>query len=319
MRRVPIGAVALVLVTAAGVGCAEGDSPNVAVGATTTSTPSTTTTGPVPEPASTAEPGVTTTTTVPIPAGPAAAPDELARQLALAEGEIRDPDTPPERIGAAGRLQQQVYRALVPHPEWDPIVAAGLPEGLRPVLDANLAAGRELAALGRRTFATLPAWRILAPAPPEELRRYYDEGQATFGVPWEYLAAIHLVETRTGRIDGLSTAGAQGPMQFLPSTWAAYGTGDIEDTHDAILGAARYLQANGAPTRMADALYRYNPTPKYVNAVTAYAEQIQADPRAYLGYHQWEVWYSTVLGDVLLPVGYDSPVERPVTPEDLPG
>ncbi len=36
-------------------------------------------------------------------------------------------------------------------------------------------------------------------------------------MPWYYLAAINLIETRMGRIDGLSTAGAQGPMQFLPA------------------------------------------------------------------------------------------------------
>jgi membrane-bound lytic murein transglycosylase B len=61
-------------------------------------------------------------------------------------------------------------------------------------------------------------------------------------VPWYFLASINLVETRMGRIHGLSTAGAQGPMQFLPSTWAACCTGDIEDAHDAIVGAATYLK-----------------------------------------------------------------------------
>ena len=51
---------------------------------------------------------------------------------------------------------------------------------------------------------------------------------------WEVLAAIMLVETRMGRIHSRSSAGAQGPMQFLPATWEAYGLGgDVHDAHDA--------------------------------------------------------------------------------------
>src|SRR3990170_162129 len=78
------------------------------------------------------------------------------------------------------------------------------------------------------------AWRIVEPAPLDELLRYYREAEAEFGVHWSYLASIHLVETRMGRIRGVSTAGAQGPMQFMPGTWAAYGEGDINSNRDAI-------------------------------------------------------------------------------------
>ncbi len=107
-------------------------------------------------------------------------------------------------------------------------------------------------------------------------------------------------------------------MQFIPSTWASYGEGDINDPHDAIISAARYLAANGGGDgNLANALYRYNPVSWYVNAVTAYAEQMVADERAYLGYHGWQVYYATELGDVLLPVGYESSERRPVTPADI--
>ena len=61
------------------------------------------------------------------------------------------------------------------------------------------------------TFVTPPAAELLAD--------YNAAAQAT-GVGWQYLAAVHLVETRMGRIRGTSAAGAEGPMQFLPSTFA---------------------------------------------------------------------------------------------------
>ena len=133
---------------------------------------------------------------------------------------------------------------------------------------------------------------------------YYHEAASATGVPWEVLAAIHLVETKLGRVVGDSSAGAQGPMQFLPSTWARYGTGDIHSNHDAILGAANYLKANGAPERLDDALYHYNPTSKYVNAVKAYAQRMMANPNAYRGYHEWQVIYRTTSGALLLPEGW---------------
>ncbi len=87
-------------------------------------------------------------------------------------------------------------------------------------------------------------------------------------------------------------------MQFLPSTWKAYGMGgDINDPHDAIFGAANYLKANGgAAGRMDNALFRYNNSNRYVRAVTLYAKQIEADPVAYRAYHQWQVYYITPCG-----------------------
>jgi membrane-bound lytic murein transglycosylase B len=96
-----------------------------------------------------------------------------------------------------------------------------------------------------------------------QLRTYYAEAQRRFGVPWFVLAAVHLVESRMGRIVGHSSADAQGPMQFLPSTWAHYGLGgDVWNNRDAILGAANYLAANGAAdgtdAGLDKALYRYN-------------------------------------------------------------
>jgi membrane-bound lytic murein transglycosylase B len=120
---------------------------------------------------------------------------------------------------------------------------------------------------------------------------YYRGAQRRFGVGWPVLAAINFVESAFGRLRNSSAAGAQGPMQFIPSTWEAYGLGgDINDPHDAILGAANYLRANGAPGRLREALYRYNPSALYVNAVLAYTERIRRDPRAFLAYYSWQVF-----------------------------
>lgn len=179
-----------------------------------------------------------------------------------------------------------------------------VPADLRGVVLAHTDATRDLLKLTRAQKA-LPAWRIVEPPPPAELLSHYRAAEKEFGVGWEYLAAIHLSETRMGRIRGTSPAGAQGPMQFLPATWAAYGQGDIEDPRDAVRAAARYLRASGAPGNMSRALFAYNRSEAYVRAITVYAEQMRADPRTYRGYWHWQVYYRTVDGDRLLPVGYD--------------
>jgi membrane-bound lytic murein transglycosylase B len=120
------------------------------------------------------------------------------------------------------------------------------------------------------------------------------------------LAAINLVETRMGRIRGDSSAGAQGPMQFLPTTWASCCRGDINDPHDAINGAADYLVSRGAPADMAKAVFGYNPSRGYVTAVQTYASVMDADVRAFYGYAAWQVFVSSTAGDVRLPVGYSA-------------
>jgi len=179
------------------------------------------------------------------------------------------------------------------------ITARCLPDKAIDVIDEAGARVRLRAMTKPKT--DLPPWRILTPPPPEELHRYYQQAETATHVPWAYLAAVHLVETRMGRIRGTSTAGAQGPMQFLPSTWARWGGGgDINDPHDAILAAGRYLQASGAPGDLHRALYAYNHSEHYVRAVTLYAQQIEADPRAYLAYHAWQVYYITPRGDLWL-------------------
>jgi len=104
----------------------------------------------------------------------------------------------------------------------------------------------------------------------------YMKAQAKFNVPWQILSAVHEVESgRSGDTYLTSYAGAQGPMQFLPSTFYSYGVdgdGDgqvrINDVDDAIFAAANYLAANGANRGdYTNALFHYNHDYGYVNMV----------------------------------------------------
>lgn len=236
-------------------------------------------------------------------------PAELAREvddLIAAQTAINDPATPATELAGLALRQQNGIRALAARPAALPAALDRAPEALRPIIKANVDAGADLRALVGKPRTSLPPWRIIPAPPAAELEGYYREAEGRFGVPWAYLAAVHLVESRMGRIRGTSTAGAEGPMQFLPDTWEAYGMGgDINNPRDAIFGAANYLKANGgAAGRMDNALWHYNHSDRYVRAVTAYATQIEANHRAYEAYWHWQVFYITVAGDVLLPEGY---------------
>jgi Transglycosylase SLT domain len=235
-----------------------------------------------------------------------------AASLERVERALRSPTTPPAELARLGWEQQHAYRALAAHPGWMRDVLATLPTDLAPLVTTNERAGRDLRSLGEPQ-PHLPDWRIAAPPPLYVLRAYYAEAEAASGIPWAYFAAVHLVETRLGRIQGTSSAGAQGPMQFIPETWARYGQGDINDHRDAILAAARLLQSNGAPADIARALYRYNSSLRYVDAVQAYAQLMLSDERAFLGYYQWQVYYATTDGTFVLPEGYPEQPARRVT------
>lgn len=239
-------------------------------------------------------------------------PALLADQIVLATQTLRDRDAAAEQVRRAGELQQLAVRRLARAP-------ARLRSGVMRRLDPMTAMVTRRAVRASVSLHGLaepqsewPRWRIVAPLPPTQLLGHYREAHRRTGVPWTYLAAIHLVETRMGRIRGTSTAGAVGPMQFLPSTWQLYGEGgDIRDPRDAILAAARLLKANGAPGDMAGALWHYNPSDDYVRAVTEYARTMQRSPLLYRGYWHWRVLYRHARGTYLLPVGYpDEPAVR---------
>jgi hypothetical protein len=103
------------------------------------------------------------------------------------------------------------------------------------------------------------------------------------GLPWTVLAAIGEIESGDGANDGPSSAGAEGPMQFLPSTWAIWGTDgfgppgppDIMNPLDAVPAAARLLCAAGGANSatLAGAIFAYNHATWYVNEVLALASE----------------------------------------------
>lgn len=247
---------------------------------------------------------------------PARGARELASRIVVAEGLARAASTAEDVRQAASFEAQLLYRQLARTPAWEPAVRDAVPEAHVSDLDAHLRARRSLRSVLTTLSDELPAWEIVEPAPTADLLRFYREGERTYGVAWEVLAAINLVETGFGKIRGLSTAGAQGPMQFIPSTWAAYGEGDINDPHDAILAAARYLAANGGDSEagIEGALYRYNNHEGYVAGILAYASILERDPRALHELVRWQIVYLSTIGDVWLPVGYHE--TRPVPVRD---
>jgi len=118
---------------------------------------------------------------------------------------------------------------------------------------------------------------VLDEIPPDQLEVMQQVSFQT-GIPWQIFAAIAKVESDFGRNMATSSAGAIGYGQFMPATWAAYGTdgngdgiADPYDFRDVIPAMARYLLANGAPADMPNALYAYNHSWAYVDHVLAYA------------------------------------------------
>ncbi|MEB3050273.1 lytic transglycosylase domain-containing protein [Mycolicibacter sp. MYC123] len=251
-------------------------------------------------------------TVTPAGAEPGADPAALAADLVAADQALRNPSAPEQVLAAAARRQQVAYRTLGAHPEWDAVARPQIPASLLDVYDRNIDARRALMAL-TDPKSSMPPWRVVPPVPANELIAAYRAAEAASGVPWNYLAAINFVETGFGRINGISDDAAAGPMQFLPSTFAAYGNGgDIHSPRDSIMAAGRLLAANGFATNPDKAIWGYNHSDYYVRAVKDYAAVIGGDPAGFAGYYRWDTYYRTTAGDLLLPIGYFSATRIPV-------
>ena len=207
---------------------------------------------------------------------------------------------PPRALVLQALLGQRIVRVLASDERLGRAVVARLPIPLAPRVEANASAHRELSVLAT-PVADVDAFATGRPAPPRILMRHYRAAERRFDVDWAVLAAVNLVESNFGRARATSHAGARGPMQFLPSTWAAYGMGgDVHDPRDAIFGAANYLSASGAPSNYRAALYAYNPSRHYVRAVELYARQMMRRPLEFYVYYSWQLFVKTTRGAMRL-------------------
>jgi murein DD-endopeptidase MepM/ murein hydrolase activator NlpD len=123
-----------------------------------------------------------------------------------------------------------------------------------------------------------PAWQTQATQvrtlPFQELSAVWHQAGATYGIPWQVLAAINRVESNFGRNMGPSSAGAVGWMQFMPDTWLRWGTdgdgdgiADPWNPYDAVYSAARYLAAAGGTVDISRGIFAYNHADWYVREV----------------------------------------------------
>lgn len=220
---------------------------------------------------------------------PTPPPAELAAQLVRADAALHAHVT--VRVALA---EQLIELRLADHPSLSRAVIRLLPERLARDVTDDVLAHRELTTL--KPSRPGPPIRLGPALAAARLRAYYGDAQRRTAVAWQVLAAVNFVESDFGRLREPSASGALGPMQFLPSTWARYGRGDVRDPHAAILAAARFLRAAGGASDERAALYRYNPAQKYVDAVERYVGRIRRDPQAFLVFYARRLLVRTATG-----------------------
>ncbi len=143
---------------------------------------------------------------------------------------------------------------------------------------------------GPSTASGVPNFIIRKFRVPPFLLPIYQAAGIEYGIRWEILAAINEIETDYGRNLNVSSAGALGWMQFMPSTWQAYGTDANKDGRkdpynpvDAIFAAARYLKAAGYEQDVRRAIFAYNHADWYVDSVLLRARLIAGVPADLIG------------------------------------
>jgi hypothetical protein len=250
-------------------------------------TPATTTEAPAPTGPSSSSPTTPsvsseTTSTAPPSESEAAAPQVQAQTQQAASGSARkhakrhsNPAPPSEGAG------EETSGAGTSAPGKTPNNAhAPKPSALTPPLPSAL--GSSLGGVPDFFIANFPL-------PPFLLPIYQAAGKA-YGIPWQVLAAINEVETDYGRDLSISSAGAEGWMQFLPASWSQYGVdangdgfADPYNPADAIFAAARYLKAAGGGHHIREAIFAYNHSQSYVASVMLRAQLLHGTPPQLLG------------------------------------
>ena len=194
----------------------------------------------------------------------AASPDHASIGFRLA---VRDEQAIVYRMAADADL------AAVIMPQLPPALAAGFSDSIEGL--------RALYRLAQIDYSHIhPRFNrpLDTPAGLADLLDYYQGAGGAYGLDWTFLASINFIESDFGRVMGPSSAGALGPMQFMPSTWDNYGDGgDVMSPRDSIYAAARYLVNYGAPADMARAIWHYNHDSDYVAAVSLFASVMRRD------------------------------------------
>ncbi len=246
---------------------------------TSTSTPTSTSTTPKPKPKPKQGPATTTTsgTTTPTTTNqtsPGKRQKTLNRGTSQAGKNLTQPGAPK----AKHKKPSKAKKPATPAP---PVTKSGVPTPSNPTFSFALPGP---APIGVPNFF-IESFQI-----PPFLLPIYQAAGIQYNVPWQVLAAINEIETDYGRNLSVSTAGAVGWMQFLPSTWKRWGidaNGDgIADPYnpaDAIFSAARYLHAAGASKNVGNAVFAYNHAGWYVQSVLLRAELIGGMPKSFIG------------------------------------
>ena len=240
------------------------ETPTNSTGTTTVPAP------PTPEPPPPA-PTTTTTTTTTTAAPPPAAPQVVERRTQpRATPKHARRGHAPAALSPTSTTGHGAAKAAPPSPS-----------SLTPPLPTTL---------GTSSTLGVPSFFIDSFSIPPFLLPIYQAAGAAYGIPWQVLAAINEVETDYGRDLSVSSAGAEGWMQFMPSTWAQYGVDVNRDGYqdpynpaDAIFAAARYLAAAGADKNIRAAIFSYNHSQAYVSSVLLRARLLGGTPPALLG------------------------------------
>ncbi len=250
------------------------------------------------------------TTTVALPRLPAAAPSPAAKRptssspspgaIVLPKANGQEAPAVAPSVGAATSQTPTGTKQGVPNPTGLPYgspaavaAAAAAKAAAQPVASSLRAANGlpvaadptlSLTALGPVPIG-VPDFFIQTFAIPPFLIPIYQAAGVEYEVPWQILAAINEIETDYGRNLSVSSAGAEGWMQFLPQTWKEYGVdanGDgVKDPYnpvDAIFAAARFLHAAGASQSLPDAIFAFDQAKWYVDSVTLRAKLIGGLP-----------------------------------------
>ena len=207
-------------------------------------------------------PASETAAPAPIPAPPVSSGPAVEQGDTLAPS-VAEPKPGPTGGTAPGKTPEAPETDPTPSPE---------PDG-----------GATAPAAPEEMFAipSIPSSSCASSGVPPVLIPIYQRAAATYGLGPQgaaVLAGINEIETAFGTNLNVSSAGAMGWMQFIPSSWDAYGVdangdgvADPYNPEDAIFAAANYLSAAGMPEDTYGAIFAYNHADWYVADVLANA------------------------------------------------